>query len=70
MWWNIQRRAGGFDIWTDEGPHIEAKSQHELERQLAANGVRDQWYDDILRQLALGATARVEVPRLGQFSQR
>jgi hypothetical protein len=70
MWWNVKRQVNGsFDIWADGGPHIAARNEAELQRQLAANGVLDEWYEQALTQLANSETARVEIPNLGKFSQ-
>ena len=69
MWWNIlQENDQHFDIWSDRGPHIPARSSEELERQLSRNGITDELYREVLRQLEATGTARVQV-NLGKFSQ-
>ena len=72
--WNVRRNDGGdFEAWVDgqtEDQHMKAKNQSELKRQMSSNnGFTDELRDEVFRQLAVGTTAKVEVPRLGKFSQ-
>jgi DNA topoisomerase IA len=70
--WNFQRKQDNtFSVSTDEdeGRPVPASSEAELVRQMNANGIGDEWRKSVLTQLAKGNTARVVVPRMGQFSQ-
>jgi hypothetical protein len=70
MWWNIRREDdGSFTIWVDgdEARPLRAFGA-QLERQLAGNGVVCKWYEDVVEQLSRENTARVRIPKLGQFS--
>jgi hypothetical protein len=71
MWWNVTRpHDGEYLMWVDGDEERPLRaSDLQLERQLAANGVVGKWYVDVLDQLSRAGTARVKIPKLGQFSQ-
>lgn len=62
--WNVERESdGGFVMWipgTD--PCIRASNLSELKTQGYPNGIVDDLYEDVCRQLEKGDKATVNVP--------
>jgi hypothetical protein len=68
--WNVEREAdGGFVMWIPgTGPRIRARNFSELKKQGYPNGIADDLYEDVCRQLEKGDKATVAVP-IFKFSQ-
>jgi len=62
--WNVEREAdGGFVMGIpDTEPRIRARDFLELKKQGYPNGIVDDLYEDVCRQLETGDKATVEVP--------
>jgi hypothetical protein len=70
-WYFKEQLDGGFRIWIEQDPQrpLPARNQTELKEQCRANGIVDDLYEDVCRQLEKGGEAIVKVPIPGQFSQ-
>jgi hypothetical protein len=70
-WYFNEQLDGGFRMWIEQDPQrpLPARNQTELKEQCRANGIVDDLYEDVCRQLEKGGEAIVKVPIPGQFSQ-
>lgn len=70
MTWIVERQPeGGFLLWVEgTEPRIAARDLAQLKTQGHPNGIVDEIYDDVCRQLEHGDRATVKVP-IFKFSQ-
>jgi len=69
--WHIKRQPDrSFLMWVDgTEPRIAARDLSELKKQGYPNGIVDDLYEDVCRQLEKGDKATINVP-IFKFSQR
>lgn len=69
--WHIERQSdGGFLMWIEgTEPRIAARNLADLEKQGYPNGIVDDLYADVCRQLEKGDKATIEVPKPPRIRQ-
>jgi hypothetical protein len=71
--WNFRQEPNGsFSMWTDGNEQnlpIPAPNQEDLVRLMKGSGIGDELRESVLAQLLDRGAARIEVARMGTFSQ-